>query len=166
MVLSKKMEAALNKQITAEFYSAYLYKAMSAHFGEQNLNGFSNWMHVQALEELTHGNKLIRYIVDRLGHVELLAIDAPKSSWKTPLDAFKDAFKHEQKVTGMINALIDLARAENDTATFDFLQWYIREQVEEETNADENVQKLTMIGNDAHAILFLDQELGKRTFVA
>jgi len=164
-MLTDKMREALNKQVNAELFSAYLYMAMSADFTDKNLAGFANWMKVQAQEEVTHAMKFYNYILDRGGRSDLMAIDQPQAKWDTPLAAFEEAFKHEQKVTAMINNLAELARAEKDPATESMLKWFIDEQVEEEANADENVQKLKMIGNDTSATFFMDQEMKQRTFV-
>ena len=156
------MENALNNQIKEEFFSAYLYKSMAAYFESTNLKGFAHWMELQAAEELAHGQKFYTYINSRFGEITLLPIEAPKSKWKSPLDAFEDAFDHEKKITKFIYSLVKQARSDNDYATETFLQWFVTEQVEEEDSADEIVQKLKMAGNNNHAILLLDRELMQR----
>lgn len=165
-MLSKKMEAALNSQCNAETYSAYLYLSMAAYFQSVSLGGFANWMRVQAQEELTHAMKFYDFINERGGRVTLTAIDAPPTKWKSTLDVFEATLSHEQKVTGLINDLVNLALKDKDHASQIFLQWFVSEQVEEEDSADEIVQKLKLIGKDGSGIFMLDRELGQRTFVA
>jgi ferritin len=161
-MLGKKIENAINKQINAELWSAYLYLSMSAHFESINLGGFANWMRVQAQEELGHAMKFYRHVIERRGRVTVTAIAAPSISWKSPLNAFEDAFKHEQKVTGMINDLANMAVGEKDHATANMLQWFIDEQVEEESSADAIVHKLKMIGTNTGGLYMLDRELAQR----
>ena len=160
--MDKKMLAALNKQINAELYSAYLYLSMSAYFESINLSGFAHWMRAQAGEEQKHAMKFYEFIVERLERVEFTAIEAPKNEWKSPLAVFTESFAHEQKVTKMINDLMVIALETKDYATQSMLKWFIDEQVEEEASADEILQKLKMIGDNAAVVLALDQELGKR----
>ena len=161
-MLSKKIEDALNGQLNAEMFSAYLYVSMSAYFESANMQGMARWMVVQAKEEHSHAMKSFDFIVDRGGRVKLAAIAAPETDWASPLAAFEAAYAHEQKVTGLIGELVKLAKAEDDTATGIFLQWFVTEQVEEEKNASEIVQKLKMIKEAAPALLMLDAVLGKR----
>jgi len=163
-MLSKKMERALNKQIVAELYSAYLYLSMSAYFHSINFGGFANWMRVQAMEESTHAMKIFDYVNERGGRVLVDAIDKPPTKWASPLAAFEAVYKHEQKVTGMINDLVDLAVKERDHATQNFLQWFVSEQVEEEASADEVVQKLKMVGREGGGLFMIDREMGQRVF--
>jgi len=163
-MLKKNMEKALNQQINAELYSAYLYLSMSAHFQAMNLKGFANWMRVQAMEEFTHADKFSAHVLDRGGRVVLTAIGSPPVTWKSTLAVFQDTYQHEQKVTGLINALVDLAIKEKDHAANNFLQWFVNEQVEEEANAQELVQQLKLIGEAGQGILMLDRELAQRVF--
>ena len=160
-MLSPKLQEALNAQLNAEYYSSYLYLSMAAYFDDANLPGFANWMKVQSREELGHAMKFYDHIADRRGRVALRAIEAPPTQWKSPLAAFEDALKHEQKVTGLINDLVKLAASEGDSAADVFLQWFVAEQVEEEKSADEMVQKLKLVGDSAQ-ILMLDQAAGQR----
>lgn len=164
-MLSQKMEDALNEQINAEMYSAYLYLAMSAYFEDQNLSGFANWMYVQAQEEMTHAMKIYRYINDRGGRVHLKPIEGPPTEWKDAAKIAEEVYAHEQKVTGMIHDLVNLAREEKDHGTDNMLQWFVSEQVEEEANADELLQQLKMVGGKGQGLLMLDRELSKRQFV-
>lgn len=164
-MLSKKMEEALNEQVNAEMYSAYLYLSMNAFFEDQNLGGFANWMYIQAQEEMTHAMKIYRYINDRGGRVTLKAIEAPKKDWDSPVQVMEEVYEHEQKVTSLIHNLVNLAREEKDHGTDNMLQWFVAEQVEEETNADEILQQLKLIGGKGQGILMLDRELQQRQFV-
>jgi ferritin len=148
MKLSKKIENAINKQINAELWSAYLYLSMSAYYESINLSGFANWMHVQAQEEVGHAMRFYKHVIERRGRVTVSAIAAVPTTWKSPLHAFEDAFKHEQKVTKMIDDIGTMAAAEKDYATTNMLQWFIDEQVEEELSTDTIVQKLKMIGSN------------------
>ena len=157
-----KMQAALNKQINAEMYSAYLYLAMSAYFEGQNLKGFAHWMKIQAKEEMEHAMKFYNYIHERRWKVKLTAIDTPKSSWASPLAAIENAFAHEKKITASIHSLMDLAVSSKDYASQSMLQWFIDEQVEEENNADEIVERLKIINKHQGMLMMLDAELGRR----
>lgn len=162
--LSEKMLDALNEQLNWELYSAYIYLSMSAYFESTGLRGFANWMRVQWQEELTHAMKFFDYINERGGRVRLKTIQEPKNDWNSPLEAFEEAYNHEVGVTKRIHNLAEMAFAEKDFATYNFLQWFISEQVEEESSTLEIVEKLRLIGDDKRALLFLDQELGKRQF--
>jgi ferritin len=162
MILSKKLENALNKQINAELWSAYLYLSMTAYFESINLGGFANWMRVQAEEEVEHAMKFYKHINDRRGRVTLSAIAAIPTTWKSPLHAFEEAFKHEQKVTAMIENLANIAAADKDYAASTMLNWFHDEQIEEEQQTDVIVQKLKMIEKSSGGLFMLDRELGKR----
>jgi ferritin len=166
MGYDNEMEEALNKQVNAEMYSSYLYLSMSASFESISLKGFAQWMKVQAQEEMAHAMKFYSFIFERGGKPELLAIDKPPSEWKTPLQAFEAVYKHEQKVTSMINALVDMALEKKDHATKSMLNWFIDEQVEEESSANEVVQKLKLIKDHTQGLFLLDKELGVRAFNA
>jgi len=163
-MIKDKIEKALNSQINAEMYSSYLYLSMSSYFSSINLNGFATWMRVQAQEELTHAMKFYDYVIERGGRVTVKAIEAPPAEWDSPLQVFEHVYTHEQKVTGLINDLVNLAIAEKDHATTAFLQWFVTEQVEEESSADEIVQKVKLVGDQGAGLLMLDQELGQRVF--
>jgi len=144
-MISKKMEKALNEQVNAELFSAYLYLSMEAYFKSLNLNGFANWMRVQTQEEISHAMKIYGFIDERGGRITLKAIDGPQTKWDSPLAVFKEIYKHEQKVTSMINNLVNLVIEEKDHATNAFLQWFVNEQVEEEASADQVIQQLKMM---------------------
>ena len=161
-MLSNKMAGALNGQLKAEMYSSYLYLSMAAHFESINFKGFGKWLRIQAQEEYGHAMKFYDFILDRGGKVALEAIDEPPSTWKSPLAAFQEVLAHEKKVTGLIDDLARLAQKEGDLAAGVFLQWFITEQVEEEVNATEIVEKLKLIKDSAGGLLVLDHHLGKR----
>ncbi|MHC4560390.1 MAG: ferritin [Planctomycetota bacterium] len=163
-MISKKIEDALNEQVNAELYSAYLYLSMESYFKSLNLNGFANWMRVQTQEEVAHAMKIYDFINERGGRVLLKAIEGPSTKWDSPLALFEAVYAHEQKVTGLINNLVDLAIKEKDHATNTFLQWFVNEQVEEESSADEIVQQLKMMENAPGGMFMLDRELGQRVF--
>jgi ferritin len=158
------VEEALNGQINAELYSAYLYLSMEAYFESVSLPGFATWMRVQTQEELMHTMKIYGFVNERGGRVLLKSIDQPPTEWESPLAVFEASYKHEQKVTGLINDLVNLAIEQKDHATNSFLQWFVNEQVEEEDSADQVVQKLKMIKNDPGGLFLVDRELGQRVF--
>jgi ferritin len=161
-LIKATVQKALNDQTRKEFYSHYLYLSMAAYFESTNLRGFAHWMRIQAKEEEEHAMKFFEHIIERQGRVALEAIDAPIAKWKTPKDLFQDAYNHERKVTESIHRIVELADSEKDHATAIFLQWFVKEQVEEEANANEILQKLQLIGNETSALFVLDGELGKR----
>jgi ferritin len=162
MKIKPAVEKAINEQINAELYSAYLYLSMAGYFESQNLKGFAHWMQAQTKEEVSHAMKMYGFVFERSGKVTLKAIENPQSSWKSPLNAFESVYEHEQKVTDLINKLVEVARSENDIASENFLMWFIDEQVEEEAHASEIVEKLKMIGDARQGLFMLDRELGKR----
>jgi ferritin len=161
-MLSKKMEKALNGQVNAELYSAYLYLSMAANFTAQNWVGCAKWMRVQAKEEVGHGMKIYDFILECNSKVALDAVGKPQAQWAAPLAAFEAAYAHEQKVTGLINDLVNQAQAEKDHATASFLQWFVNEQVEEEAQSLLIVQQLRLIGESKGSMFMLDHQLGKR----
>ncbi|MDD1676363.1 MAG: ferritin [Methanomicrobiales archaeon] len=160
-MMKESIEEALNVQMNRELFSSYLYLAMAADFEKKNLRGMGTWMRIQAGEEYAHAMKFYDFIINRGGTVSLRKIDAPPKSWKSPLQAFENAYEHEQKVTHWIHELVDLAISEKDHATAVMLQWFVNEQVEEELNASENVANLKLLG-DKGPILMIDHHLGKR----
>ena len=162
-MLKKSLLDAMNGQIKHELYSAYFYLSMSAYFEASNLPGSARWMRLQAQEEQGHAMKFFDYIHDRGGQVVLQAIDQPPSDFKSPLDVFERTLAHEQKVTGLINSLYELAVKENDYASQSFLQWFVDEQVEEEKNATQIVEMLRMVGDHKGNLLMLDHRLGERS---
>lgn len=165
-MLNKRVEERLNDQIRHELQSAYIYFGMAAYFESISLKGFANWMTVQAQEELTHAYRIFNYVNDRGGRAALQGLDAPPRDWDSPLAAVTDAYEHECKVSQSINECVSLALDEKDHMTNTFLQWFVAEQVEEEANADELVQKLKLIGDNASGLFLLDNELAKRNLAA
>lgn len=165
-MLKEKIEKALNKQINAELYSAYLYQSMAAYFEDKSLDGFAKWMDLQAQEEMTHARKIYDFVNERGGRVILDGIDKPKSEWESNLDVFEDSLAHEEKITGMINDLVALADEENDYATHSFLQWFVDEQVEEEDSVGEIVDRLKLIGDSTQGLFMMDDKLSSRTLSA
>jgi len=163
-MLSETMTAALNKQINAEAYSAYLYQSMAAWALDQGLKGLANWMDCQAKEEMVHTFKIYNHVAERGGRVLLTAIDGPPTDWDSPVAAAQNVVAHEQRVTGLINALVDLAIEEKDHATRSFLNWFVDEQVEEEDSANEVLGQLTLAAESPGGILMIDRELGTRVF--
>lgn len=164
-MLSEKVQSAINEQINKELWSSYLYLSMAAYFEDQNLPGFSNWMRVQAQEEVTHAMKFFDYVNSRGGRVVLKPIDKVQVEWDNVQSAIEDTLNHEKKVTASIYDLVDIADKEKDHATNQMLQWFIAEQVEEEANADDLLQKIEMTEGKAHALLMIDKELATRQFV-
>jgi ferritin len=161
-MFTQKLQDAINAQINAELYSAYLYLAMAADLEDKNLPGFSHWMRLQHDEEQIHAMKLFDFMLDRGGRVRLKAIDEPQSTWDSALAVFENALAHEQKVTGLIHALYKLAVEENDYPTQSLLQWFIDEQVEEEKNAGDAVAQLQMTGDFGPGLLMMDREMAQR----
>jgi ferritin len=164
-MIDEEVCASLNGQLGAEIYSAYLYVAMASYFEQKNLKGFANWMRIQIQEELAHANKFHTYIIERGGKPAFSAIEAPETEWKSPLAVFEFAFAHELVVTRAINTLMEKARAANDHATQQFLQWFVAEQVEEEANFDGVIQQLRLADNNGAALLMMDREMATRVFV-
>ncbi len=165
-MINEKLEKAFNEQINAEFYSEYFYLAMYAYFERMNLQGFKNWMLVQMQEEHAHAMGLFKYLHERGGKVTFKAIEQPKADWNSPLEVFEDILKHEQSVTSKINGLIDTAEEVKDRASVSYLDWYLKEQVEEEASAGNVLKTLKLICDDKKCIYMLDKELALRTFNA
>jgi ferritin len=163
-MLSKKMTKALNRQINREIYSGYLYLAMASYAKDSGLSGVANWFSVQLQEELSHAQKFYNYIQQRNGKVTLESIEEPGQRFSSVTDLFEKTLDHEKKVTAMINDLVSLALEEKDRATEIMLQWFVTEQVEEEANANDILQRLKTFGENGNALLMIDQELGQRVF--
>lgn len=161
-MISETMQTAINEQIKHELYSSYLYLAMAVYFDDIHLPGFAHWLKVQTDEERSHALKLVEYVNDRGGKVVFYGLDQPQSEYKSPLDAFQLVLAHEQKVTGLIHKLYGVAVKENDVATQIELQWYIKEQVEEEKNATLIVEQLKMIGDQRSILFAMDRHLASR----
>lgn len=163
-MLSNKMIKAINSQINREIYSAYLYLGMASYSVSEGLNGVANWFNIQVQEELSHAQKMYDYVNQQGGRVILLDIEQPPQDFSSAKDMFEKTLAHEQIVTGLINKLVDLAKEEKDHATEIFLQWFVTEQVEEEANATEIIQKISLMGSDGNGLYMIDSELGKRVY--
>ena len=161
-MMNQKIQDAFNGQLNAELFASYLYLSMAAYFESQNLKGMAHWMQIQAQEEHMHAMKFFDFINECGARVMLTQIDSPKTEWGSPLEVFEDSCKHESKVTGMINDLVDLSLKEKDHAANTFLQWFVTEQVEEEATAQEIRDKLRLVSESPVALFMIDQELGQR----
>ena len=164
-MISKKLMAAINDQINYEFYSEYIYLAMSAYCEDLDLSGFANYYKVQAEEERFHAMKFFDYINTMNGRVILEAINKPENNYQNILSTFEIAYAHEQSVTKRIYNLTDIATTEKEHATISLLKWFIDEQVEEENNFSTLIKKLKRIGDDSAALYMLDAELAARVFI-
>ncbi|HKI55377.1 MAG TPA: ferritin [Anaerolineales bacterium] len=162
-MINKPMQDAMNEQINKEMFSSYLYLSMAAYFEDKNLPGFANWMRVQADEEREHAMKFYDFILERGGRVQLKAIEAPKTDWSSNLEVVEEVAAHEAMVTASINDLYELAMKEKDYPSQIMLQWFITEQVEEESSVAQIVADLKLIEERGTAVLMLDKQLGKRT---
>lgn len=161
-MLPKKIETAFNQQMKNEFESAFLYLSASAYFTAENLDGMAHWMKVQYEEEMKHAFRFYDEIHDRSGRVEVPAFIKPKATWKSPVDVFKDAYKHEQFITRKIDDLVALSKKEGDNAALEFLQWFVNEQVEEEQQVLKIIQTMEQVGPSGIAMVMLDRQLAQR----
>ena len=161
-MLGSVVQDAINQQINAELYSAYLYLSMAANFEEANLRGMAHWMQIQAKEEVGHALKFFKYVTERGGRVTLTSIAAPPAKWDSPQAVFEEVYKHECQVSSLINKLVELAEAQKDHASAVFLQWFTNEQVEEEANASEIVHQLKMVGDSKQGLFMMDRHLAQR----
>ena len=164
-MINEKVAKVLIEQVNKEFYSAYLYLSMSAYFSDTGLLGFANWMRVQAQEEQAHAMFIYDFLINRGEKVILTAIDTPPNTWATPLAVMEHVLEHEVKVTGLINNIVNVADENKDRATMSYFNWFVDEQVEEEANAKEIIDKLKLIGDDKSALYLLDKDLSTRVFV-
>lgn len=165
-MLSQAMQDALNEQVKQEFYSAYVYLSMAAYFDTGNLPGMAAWMRAQAREEARHAMKIFEHLLDRAARVQLKPIPQPPVEFASPLEAFGQAYQHEQEVTKSIHDLYAAALEHRDFASRVFLDWFIQEQVEEEKTAQLIVEQLKMVGDDRPGLLMLDRDLGQRRATA
>lgn len=163
-MLSDKMVDALNGQINKEMYSAYLYMSMSAYTDFIGLKGFANWFYIQYQEEMEHAMRIYNYILEQGSQVKLMAIKEPPTEFGSPLEMFEQTLEHEKYVTQSINDLVELAIEQKDHATQIFLQWYVTEQVEEEGNDNEIIDKLKLAGKEGGGLFMIDKELSQRVF--
>ncbi|EEG31896.1 ferritin-like protein [[Clostridium] methylpentosum DSM 5476] len=165
-MLSKEVSTLLCDQINKEFYSAYLYLDMSNYYYDQNLDGFGNWFKIQAQEERDHAMLILTYLQNNGVSVKLATIDAPDKEYHTFKDPLVAALAHEQYVTSLINAVYSEAFAVKDFRTMQFLDWFIKEQGEEEKNTDDLIKKFDLFGNEAKGLYMLNSEMGARTYTA
>ena len=163
-MISQKLQDAINAQINAEFWSAYLYLAMGQHFEHEGHSGIANWFKIQFKDEQAHAEIFINYLNSRGGRVILAPIAEVPSSWDSPLAAYEHTLAHEEKVTGLINDLYAIAVEEKDYATCNNLDWFVAEQVEEEETARGLIDQLKLIGDNGLALYTFNQELAARTY--
>lgn len=163
MALSKKVEEVLNEQINAEFWSAYMYLSMSSYLEAKGLSGFANWLKVQYHEENVHAMKIFDYVIERDGRVLLTPLNKVPHEWNGILDLFEEVYKHEQHVTTLINKCMTVALEESDHATVSMLKWFVDEQVEEESNCRDILDKLRIIGGDGQGLYMMNEEFRGRT---
>jgi len=161
-MIGKRMQDAMNEQIKHELESAYLYLSMVAYLNAEGLDGMAKWMTVQTQEEIAHATRFFNHINEREGRVELLPLAQPQKEWVSPLEAFRAAYKHEQFISGTIDNLVQVAEEENDNPAKIMLQWFVSEQVEEESSTNKVVELLERIGDSGHGLIMVDRELGIR----
>ncbi len=164
-MIKENIEKLLNDQINFEIYSAYTYRAMAAYCDSIDLTGFSHWLKIQAKEEETHVEKIYNFIVERGGRAVFSAIEGPQKDWDSITAVFEDGYNHELEVTEKINKIMTLAINENDHATRSFLNWFVDEQVEEESNFDSIIKQLKLISGSGHGLFMMDKEMSTRVFI-
>lgn len=165
-MINDKVQAIMNEQIKNELESYYIYLSMVSYFHSENLDGMAHWMRAQAHEEMIHAMKFFDHIIDRGGKATLMDLKQLKTTWKSPLEAWKDAYAHEQFITGKIHAILKLVRKENDYTAEPLLAWFVNEQIEEEANTEKILRQMERIGNSKEGLFMLDKELGARIFPA
>lgn len=163
-MIKKEIEQALNEQITREIFSSLLYLSMAGYYKNQNLNGFANWMFVQAKEEMDHAMKMFHFLLDRGGKTKVGKIDDIQNEWPSPLQAFEAALHHERFITENINKIAELAIKEKDHATNNLMQFFINEQVEEEAQVEDIVNRMKMMEGFSGGLMMLDAELKQRQY--
>jgi len=164
-MIKKEVLDALNEQINAESYSAYMYLSMAAYFENMGLSGFANWMKVQYQEEAAHALKFFNYVTERGGKVVLKAVSQVPVEFNGILDVYEKTLVHETHVSDLINNLVNVAIAANDHASQSFLKWFIDEQVEEEANVEKILAMLKLINGQGDGIFMMDREFAQRVFV-
>ena len=164
-MIKESLSNALSKQVNFEFESAYLYLSMSSYCNRKGFMGFANWLSIQAQEEMAHAMHLYQYVLDRGATPLLTDIKASTSDYKDMVFVFSQVLAHEEKVSDEINKISTLAMQENDHSAYQFMQWYVNEQVEEVANAELILQKLQHIGDNSGLQFVLDNELASRVFV-
>ena len=164
IMLSQKLHDALNAQVNAELWSAYLYLSMSLDAESKGMKGVANWFYVQFCEEQAHARIFMNYINSRDAKVELKPIEEVPTSWNSALDMFKATLEHEKKVTALINNLAFIANEDRDFASINRINWFIDEQVEEEENARDMIQALEAVEDNKYGMYMLDKDLATRTY--
>lgn len=165
-MITEKVKELLNEQINKEFYSGYLYLAMSAYFDKTGLHGFANWTKVKAKNEIDHGMSLFEYLLDRNSNIHLKSIAIPSKDFNSPIQVFEEIYEHEKNITSSINEIAYLSLEECDLATKNFINWYINEQVEEEKTALDIVTKLKLFGDEKISLYMLDKELSEYKYTS
>lgn len=165
-MLDKQVVELLNQQVNKEFYSAYLYLDFSNFYYDRGLEGFGNWYKIQAQEERDHAMLFIQYLQNNGEKVVLEAVDKPDIALQSAKHVLAEGLKHEQYVTGLIHNIYDAAYSVKDFRTMQFLDWFVKEQGEEETNADNLIKKYELFGDDPKSLYMLDNELGSRVYAA
>ncbi|WP_044415424.1 ferritin [Halarcobacter anaerophilus] len=163
-MVTKELEKALIEQLNKEYHSAYIYLGMSAYCSKEGFNGSSNWFLIQYQEEVAHGMKMFKYLEDQDVDINLPPIQGVKVDYNSLLDVFKKSLAHEQKMTKNLNILSDLAMKDKDHATYNLLQWYVTEQVEEEATVKAIIDHIKLVGDNGYGLYTIDKELGSRTF--
>ncbi len=163
-MINKRVEDAINAQINAELWSAYLYLSMATNFEAAGRKGIANWFKIQFKEEQAHAEIFMNHLYARGGRVVLQPIEAVPTEWESPLAAYKDTLAHEQKVTALINDLYAIAEEEKEYATRGMLDWFVSEQVEEEETAQDLIDRFALVGDNGYGIYMLDQELAARVY--
>lgn len=163
MKMSDQLAEKFNRQIDLELASSIAYLQMAAYFDSRSLPGMASWMRIQSEEERAHGLKFFDHVLDRGNRIALGAGEAPKTDFSSAVDAFETALAQEQRVSESISGLYAAALADGDSASFSMLQWFLEEQIEEESTVSDIVEQLKLIGNDGGALLLLDRELGQRS---
>ena len=163
-MLSEKLFKAVNDQVNAEMYSAYMYLSMSAYAEDKALKGVASWMFNQSKEEMAHAMHMYQYLLDRGNAPVLNAIEQPPHDFTSCRDLYEKVLAHEQMVSGLINKIATIALNEGDHACYQFIMWYVNEQVEEEANVNDILGRLALIGDDKGQLLNLDNELGARVY--
>ncbi len=164
--MDKKVRDLINEQINKEFYSAYLYLDFSNFFYDEGLDGFGNWYKIQAQEERDHATLMLQYLQNNGEKVVLEAIAKPENTAKTAMEILQTGAKHERYVTSLINTIYGAAYENKDFRTMQFLDWFVKEQGEEEKNADDLIKKFELFGSDAKGLYMLDNELAARVYTA
>ena len=165
-MLNEEIAKLLNEQINKELYSAYLYLDFSNYFEDEGLDGFAHWYEIQAQEERDHAMMIRRYLIDCGHRVTFDAIAKPDKTFKTHIDPLKAGMEHEQYVTSLISAIYAKAFSAKDFKTMQFLDWFVKEQGEEEKNAADQIKKMELFGNEPKGLYMLNQELAARTYTA